>query len=425
MPTCIEQRGCYSWRVTISAGYKDGKQQRIRRSYRFPEEWSKEKQRKEVEKKAALLYAEYCNDRLSPGRDMLFSEFADLWMDQYAKVNLEAKVCYGAKTRLNRFILPYFGRMRLSQIRTLTITQFINDLIVRKTSKSGKPLTARTAINYLGQLSSMFSTAMRWELLTNNPCHNVIKPKLDEPDITILNERQSAFMLEKLVYEPIMYQCIIYMAIMTGFRLGEIEALKWSDVNFESRQVSVVRARTYVPSIGSFDKTPKTKTSKRTVTIPFIVISKLEQLHVEYDARKAKLGSKWKDNGYLFSGFDGSPLGHNSPSRWFHEYLLKLRNIQKNQCEQESGSTSQLSLIPIIRFHDLRHTHASLLLAEGVDLETVSKRLGHAKTSTTANIYCHPMKEKDSLAATLIERLLVKSDQQGGLSGVQQAPPEN
>ena len=409
--TCIEHRGHCTWRVTISDGYKNGKQQVIRRLFKFPVLWSADKQRKEVERNAALLYAEYLNSQLLPGRDMLFAEYADLWIKEYAKVNLEGKVCYSALCRLRKYLLPYFGRMRLSQIRTLTITQFINGLLKNKSSKTGRPLSARTAINYLGQLSSMYSTAIRWEMVTNNPCRNVIRPKPDDPDITVLDEFQSAFLLKSLEQEPIMYQCIIYIAIMTGFRLGEIEGLKWTDINFETGQVSIVRARTYVPSLGNFDKTPKTKTSKRTVTIPSVVIAKLRQLRVEYESRKARLKKKWKDHNYLFSGYDGSPLGHNSPSRWFHNYLLRLRNIQLQNNTQLKGSSTEKNLIPIIRFHDLRHTHASLLLAEGVDLETISRRLGHAKTSTTANIYCHPMKEKDGRAALVIEHLLIKPDQ--------------
>ncbi|MDW7657724.1 MAG: site-specific integrase [Bacillota bacterium] len=408
MATCIEQRGRSSWRVSISAGYKDGKQQKIHRSFRFPEEWSTEKQRKEVEKKAAILYSEFFNKQIAPGRDMLFSEFADLWLKEYAKINLEEKNCYGAQSRLKGHILPYFGNMRMSKIRTLTITKFINSLSAWKNPRTGFKLAPRTVINYITQLSSIFSTAVRWEIISNNPCCRIIKPKVESPDIVIPNETESVIILKLLEQESIKYQCIVYIGMMTGLRLGEIVGLKWSDIDFQAKQITVVRAMTYVPKIGNFDKSTKTKTSKRTVTVPVIILEKLILLQSRQQLDRERLGSKWQENSYLFISYDGSPLGHNTPSRWFRRFLLKVRQKQRDTQIAEGISEDHIKVIPIIRFHDLRHFHASILLAEGVDLETVSRRLGHARTSTTANIYCHPVMGRDAMASDTIENVLIK-----------------
>ena len=220
MATYIEQRGPCSWRVTVSAGYKVGKQQRIRRSFKFPEEWSIEKQRKEVGKKAAILYSEFFNNQIVPGRDMLFSEFSDLWLKEYAKVNLEDKNYYGAQSRLKLHILPYFGNLRLSKIRTLTITKFINQLSSWEDPKTLRRLAPRTIINYITQLSSIFSVAVRWEVISSNPCSKISKPKIDDLEFVIPSEDEASYMLKLLEHEPIKYQCIIYIGIMTGIRIG-------------------------------------------------------------------------------------------------------------------------------------------------------------------------------------------------------------
>lgn len=406
MATCIEQRGRNSWRVTVSAGYKENKQKRIHRTFRFPAEWSQEKQEKEVEKKAALLYAEFSNNQIMPGKDMLFSEFSELWLKEYAKVNLEAKNYYGAQSRLKLYILPFFDKMRLSQIRTLTITKFVNHMSNQVNPKTGKRLAPRTVINYLTELSCIFTTAIKWEMISSNPCSNISKPKVEDPEVIILDEDESAYLLKMLEFEKTSYSCLVYIGIMTGFRLGEIIALKWSDIDFDSNQISITRARTYVPKVGSFDKCPKTKTSKRVISVPQILISKLKILQDEQKVQQIRLGSKWQDYDYLFTGFDGSPTGHNTPSRWFKNYIIKLRQIQYKEQIEAKVPKSKIKLIPMIHFHSLRHNHASILLSEGVDLQTVSSRLGHSKTSITANIYCHSVKGKDKQASSVIERYL-------------------
>ena len=93
---------------------------------------------------------------------------------------------------------------------------------------------------------------------------------------------------------------------------------------------------------------------------------------------------------------------------WFRNFLIRIRARQRQEQLAAGIPESKLKVIPLIRFHDLRHTHATLLIAEGIDIETIKKRLGHARASTTANIYCHPLKSQDILAAQVIESLLVK-----------------
>lgn len=406
MSTCIEHRGNCSWRVTISAGYSDGRQQRVRRTYRLPEDWSLAKQRKEIEKKAALLLAECCNKQVVPGQEMLFSDYAELWLREYAKINLEAKNYYCAESRLKLRILPSLGKKRLSEIRTLTITEFINKLSRSTDPRTGRTLAPRTVINYIAQLSSMFTIASNWDLVSSNPCAKVIKPKIESYDITIPSETDSIDMLERLTREPMHYQCLVHLGIMTGLRLGEIVGLKWSDINFESNEIQVSRAMSYVPKLGNIDKVPKTRKSRRSLILPASTIELLKQLK-----DRQQLNSRVEDpeNGYLFTGSDGSPLGHNTPSRWFRHFIIRVREEQRQNQLLARVPTKQIKVMPIIRFHDLRHFHASLLLAKGIDLETVSRRLGHARTSTTVNIYCHPMKGRDELAAKMIESTLIGS----------------
>jgi integrase len=341
---------------------------------------------------------------------MSFTDYAELWLEEYARVNLDDKNCYCSESRLKLHILPFMGRMKLAQIRTLTITKFVNQLSETINPNTGKRYSPGTIHNYMAQLSSMFSLAVPWELIPSNPCQNVIKPRIEGREIPVLSQEDSLFLLMELNHEPLKYQCLVYIGMMTGLRLGEIVGLKWSDIDFDSFIIRVVRSMAYVPKKGNFDKSPKTRTSRRVVSVPEVVISKLNRLQAEQRLHLFKVGAKYMDNLYVFCGHYGSPLGHNTPSRWFRRFIFRVRKKQITEQFEQGIREDKLRLIPIIRFHDLRHFHASFLLSEGIDLETVSKRLGHARTSTTANIYCHSMQGKDRQAANIMEKVLVRNN---------------
>jgi integrase len=126
-------------------------------------------------------------------------------------------------------------------------------------------------------------------------------------------------------------------------------------------------------------------------------------LKAEQARQKEQQKDNWHDNDYLFTAYGGLPMGHNTPTRWFKDFLADQR--AKQQWEQTAAGipVSEQKLFPKMRFHDLRHIHASLLIGKGVDIQTVSRRLGHARASTTANIYGHPLMANDAKAAAIIE----------------------
>jgi integrase len=129
---------------------------------------------------------------------------------------------------------------------------------------------------------------------------------------------------------------------------------------------------------------------------------------LSFKRRQAIMNSINRELSYLFTSSDGHVMACNTPSMWFRSFLKRIRARQRHDQLAVGIPESKLKLIPLIRFHDLRHTHATLLIAEGIDIQTIKNRLGHARASTTANIYCHPLKAKDVLAAELIESILIK-----------------
>lgn len=423
MAKTIEQRGRCSWRVSIPAGYDNNKQKLIRKTFRFPSTWSMERQRKEVEKQAALLYAECINGNQPPSRDMNFRDFAQLWLDEYAKVNMQPKTIHECKVKLDYRILPALGLMKLSEIKPLTVTRFMNQLASSKLAESqDRFLSSQTLAHYQRLLSSIFATAVRWELMSSNPCMKLRMPQVRTKPVNVLDEDSSVMLLAHLEAAPLKYRCIVLIGIMTGLRLGEIVALKWADFDMEHLLVHIERSRSYVPGKGNFDKCPKSQSSTRTIALPQAVVDHLGMLEHEQMLRAKRLGDRWHDLGYLFTTWDGRPMGHNTPSRWFNDFQTEIRSKQQAEQLKLGIDPKSIKLFPRIRFHDLRHTHATLLLSEGVDLETVRLRLGHSKASTTANIYCHPLPAKDQRAAGIIESLLVKPEKVGMELGLTDHP---
>lgn len=420
-PARIEQRGKSSWRVTVTDGYNNGKQNRIRETYKFPQTWPIERQREEIEKLASALEAKLKqqleadfkqqfvpvpekNHIDDTSEDMLFSEYAKLWLKEYAEVNMQPKTLYQCEVKLNHRILPFFAQYRLSQIKQLVITRFINDLsgtIIDETSM--KKLSPQTVNHYISLLSSMFSMAIRWELMTSNPCSKVTKPKINHGDVLILDENDSRLLIQLIEDAPIKYRCIVLAALMTGLRLGELVALKWHDIDFASKILKVERAKSYVPGKGCFDKEPKTRTSRRSITVPQKLLDTFQMLKAEQNRQKENLMDKWHDSDYLFTAHDGLPMGHNTPTRWFKDFLDSVRERQRQEQLSAGVPESELKLFPKMRFHDTRHVHASILIVKSVDIQTVSRRLGHARASTTANIYGHPLMANDAKASAIIE----------------------
>lgn len=163
--------------------------------------------------------------------------------------------------------------------------------------------------------------------------------------------------------------------------------LDWSAVNGDTIQIK--QAAVYVPGEGIKLKPPKTASGVRSVTVPPMVCDALRRWKAEQNEQRLKLGEFWHNSGAVFTQWDGQRMHPDTPTRWFDKFLKRHE-------------------LPHIRLHDLRHTGASLLIASGMDIETVKKRLGHSKASTTLDIYAHAYEHNDRRAADALEKILQK-----------------
>lgn len=192
---------------------------------------------------------------------------------------------------------------------------------------------------------------------------------------------------------------MIYIAIFTGCRLGELSGPEWDDINLDEGLIRIRQAGQYIPGKGSFIKEPKNESSKRIISMPPMLTAVLKEYRTWHVEKRLKLDTLWEENKenedddpkyYVFTQWNGKPIYPTTPSNWFRKFLKK-------------------QALPYVNFHGLRHTSASILIGENVDIQTIAKRLGHTKSTTTTSIYAHFLKKPDEIAAQKFENLFNKN----------------
>lgn len=215
-------------------------------------------------------------------------------------------------------------------------------------------------------------------------------PKVTQKEISFLDDVQAKELISLIDDAPIQYKTMIITLIYTGMRLGELCGLEWKDVDFDNEIITVRRSSQYISGKGIITKEPKNKSSIRTNKYPSVLFKLLKDYKVWQARERLKLGDRWNDTDRLFTTYDGLPMHPNTLNTWLKKFLENTN-------------------LPRITVHSLRHTNATLLIAGGVDIRTVSKRLGHSQTSTTLNIYTHAIQSADAMASETIGDILNKN----------------
>lgn len=393
MAGSIEKRGKNSYRLTVSEGFDlNGKPMIHRKTIHGT--------KKEAEVELAKFVTEVQNGLVIDGKSLKFSEFVDVWKRDYGSKEL-APTTYKRYCRmLETRILPYFGHFYINKIRPTDIMKFYDLLekdtqLIRKKgnngSKTKKPLSGKTILEHHRLLRAMLHRAVYWQLIVSNPAERVQPPRAKKPKRRSYDDEQTKILLEnleKLTVEDTKYKVAIILTIFTGVRLGELMGLEWQDVDFRNGIISINRSSQYLSDMGVFTKVPKTESSIREIAIPEFIISLLEEYKLWYEEQKSLYGELWMNSDRLFVQADGKPMHPSSISKWFVKYVGTIG-------------------LPVINFHGLRHTNASLLVAQNVDIAVVSARLGHAQISTTLDFYVNPLLSHNRKAGYALENLLL------------------
>ncbi|HYE81659.1 MAG TPA: site-specific integrase [Clostridia bacterium] len=275
----------------------------------------------------------------------------------------------------------------------------------------GKPggLSERSILHHHRLISSILTCAVQWQCLLSNPAERVKPPTPEKEEAKHFDDVQTEYILQLMEEEPLKYRTMINLAVFGGMRLGELAGLEWNDVDTENNLLRIKQAGQYIPTEGTYIKSPKNESSKRVISLPATVTNLLREYKVWQNGQKAKQDDLWVDSGRIFTKWNGEPMFPDTPSKWFHKFI-KRHNEKIEKDETISKEDKPKYLLPEVNFHGLRHTNATLLIGQGVDVTTVSSRLGHARTSTTTDIYSHALRKPDIEAANKLEDLFKKKD---------------
>lgn len=418
----IKQRG-NSHLVTVSAGYGgNGKKITKSKTFKKPEDMSDKRWEKEIQK-LALEFEIEVEKGLFLDSNATLKDFTDRWFKEYADNQLQPKTIESYQDELNSKILPALGHLRLNKLTPVKILSFLNNLMEDGIRKDGRPggYSDRT-IKYQWQiLSSILQTAVYWQVIADNPCRRVKTPKNSKENnqkfsnnkIEFFDEDQTILLLDVIKNEALKYQVAVNIAIFCGLRKGELLGLTWNDIDLKNQTVSINKSRSYIVGQGMITKPPKAESSIRVVSMPGVLVKLLRAYKLWQNGEKAKCGDQWveswDDNPWLLTQWNGEGMAYNILTQWLTKTIKKYNEEIKNDDEISAEEKERL-ILPVLSFHKLRHTSATLLIGENTDIRTVASRLGHAQTSTTMNIYVHGLKSADIKAANTLESLLENKD---------------
>lgn len=382
MAGTIEKRGQNSYRLTIYDGFDtNGNRIRHRKNVIC-------NSKSEAKKELSIFFAEVNKGTMYNSKVITFADYTDIWLKEYAEPNLAPRTIERYKDLLNTHIMAEIGNMKLTQIKPFDLNKLYNKLSKKTTKRRDENgnfmlLSNNSIIKVHKLLSIMFNTAISWGMLPYNICSNVKLPKEKRTEMAYYTIEEVEELLKYLDKEPLKYKAIISIAIMTGLRRGEIIGLHWQDIDFNTGNVTIKRSVQYLIGKGVSEKTPKTETSKRTITLPTYCISILKELQKENLKQRILLGSKYIVNDNVFVTEIGNIMHPDTITSWFAKF------IEKNKLRK-------------IRFHDLRHTSATILLSEGINIKAVSKQLGHNNISITSR-YVHALESANKQVANIFD----------------------
>lgn len=386
----LENRGNGSWRVIVSAGYNpDGSKRRLQRMIKVDPSKTENAQRKEVEKQAAAIETDYRRHLITEGKKITISSLADEFLSTHGK-RLAIATAAHYKHMIDGRILPELGKKNVQDLTPREIKQFYHKLestpALTKRSKTGG-LSGNTILHYHRCLHAMLTYAVRSGYISINPADAVEPPRNDRQETAFYELEDCGKLLEALDQIPdTQWRLFFYMSIYTGMRPGELIGLNWQDI---TGNVLTVRAgAVHVPGKGTIrTDRPKTQKSIRMIDLPPTIMTILQQHRREQAEYRLSFGPDWPEPDAVFTGALGYRLNISSPTQKFQKIV------------------KEYGLRPIT-LYGLRHTAATIMIAQGLNARDVAARLGHSQTSTTLNIYAHAFMDANTRATEAIANAL-------------------
>jgi len=362
----IRKRSDGRWEGRYTAGYDPDTGKRINKNVLG-------KTQAEVKEKLKAAIEETQELDVSRSEEYTVATWLKTWYDLYAQPNVRLATADRYRLMIDTYTVPRIGKIKLKKLTSRDLQKLYKDLIehgrVNTKSGHGNPGLSSTTVRSVHlMLHCAFERAVKERLIPRNPTEDCIAPKIQKKEMQILHPEDMKAYLDAARRRDQLP--MFYLELVSGLRKGELVALLWSDLNIENKTISVSKQYVKNPHGEVALSRPKTETSVRQVSIPQEAVDLLIQEH-----------EKHPNTPYMFPSPVTGEMYHPDSVVNLHKKLLK-----------DAG-------LPHIRFHDLRHTFATMALQNGVDVKTVSAMLGHYDAGFTLRTYTHATRQKQDEAA--------------------------
>jgi integrase len=379
----IRRRGEHSWELKYDVGTDPRTGRRVTKYASF----KGTKREAEVEL-IRLMDAVRRGDYIDSSK-LTVSEFLDRWERDWVANNVSPKTRERFSQLITHQVQPHLGNMPIQKLRAVHLNELYGSLL-RNGRVGGGELSAKTVGHVHRCLRRAFGHAAQWGLIAQNPAALVHPPRVQQTEIEILRDNEVEATLANLRARNALLCTIAVVALGSGLRRGELCALRWSNIDLDSRTLRVEQSIEQTRA-GLRFKAPKTRHGLRTMTLPASVISELRTHWRAQNEQRLALGlGRSSPDDLVFPAWRNQPLMPNTLSREWSRTIAAIGGRR-------------------ISLHALRHTHASSLIAAGVDILTVSRRLGHASPTITLGVYGHLYGNTDDRAAQAIDAMLSRN----------------
>jgi integrase len=323
-----------------------------RKKYRF-------KTKQEAIKKKNEVVRELEQGTLATGSQRKLGEYLQDWLEQTHKSKLRLGTYLNYRKLIN-YIVADLGNVWLQKLTPQQVQAFYSQKLEEK-------LSSKVVHDIHGVLHLALKNAVRWGLVSRNVCDLVTPPRIVSREVMPLAVEQARKLMKHVRGHRL--EVLLTMAVVTGMRRGELLALRWSDIDFERQRLLVLHSVDFLAGYGYVEGKPKTAAGKRVIDLPGFLVETLHQ-HRARQVEQRQKAAHWEEHDLVFPNLSGGYLHPNHLGEAFRKLL------------KDAG-------LPPMHFHDLRHSAATILLAQGVNIKVIQQLLGHSDIAITLRVYGH------------------------------------
>lgn len=307
------------------------------------------------------------------------AQFLTTWLENSAKPRLRPSTYRSYSDLIHLHLIPSLGHLRLDRLGPAQVQAMLN-------AKLASGLSPRRVEFLRAVLRTSLNQAIKWEMLTKNAAALADSPRVTRRPVQVLSPAEAQRLLDAARDDR--FEAVYAVALSLGLRQGEALGLRWQDIDLTEQRLTVVHALQRVDGKLTLVE-PKTARSRRSIKVPAVIADVLAKHRKRQFEDRLRAGARWQHSDLVFTTTIGTPLEGTTVTHRF-PHLLAAAGL------------------PRIRFHDLRHSCASLLLAQGVSPRAVMETLGHSQISLTMNTYTHVIPAVQAEAANAMDRILTR-----------------